>query len=152
VVSKKSHWEQKAICAGSDIDFFAEADLSDTATDADIEIAQLETKQARSVCVHCPVRRDCIEQALETKTLWGTWGGADQETIRKALSLNENKEPVTRAKDMVCPYCYSDNLLTTIRRKTQTRIECKECNLFWWSAKSDRPIPIKVKDYSEGLE
>ena len=41
--------------------FFAEAP-------ADVELA-------KSLCVDCPVRRECLAGALERREPWGVWGG-----------------------------------------------------------------------------
>ncbi|MGQ0632115.1 MAG: WhiB family transcriptional regulator [Sporichthyaceae bacterium] len=46
--------------AGADV-FFAEAP-------ADVEYA-------KSLCVSCPLRRDCLDGALERAEPWGVWGG-----------------------------------------------------------------------------
>jgi WhiB family transcriptional regulator, redox-sensing transcriptional regulator len=41
--------------------FFAEAP-------ADVELA-------KSLCVDCPIRRECLAGALERREPWGVWGG-----------------------------------------------------------------------------
>ncbi|QCX28157.1 WhiB family transcriptional regulator [Nocardioides jishulii] len=34
-----------------------------------------EVEQAKSLCQTCPVRRQCLEGALERREPWGVWGG-----------------------------------------------------------------------------
>lgn len=38
---------------------------------------------AKKVCAVCPVRAQCLEWALDTAELWGTWGGATPRERRK---------------------------------------------------------------------
>lgn len=32
-------------------------------------------KLAKSLCAECPIRKDCLEYAVEAKEEWGIWGG-----------------------------------------------------------------------------
>lgn len=49
-------------CHGSDPDlWFAESP-------ADLE-------RAKTLCVECPIRRECLSAALERQEPWGVWGG-----------------------------------------------------------------------------
>lgn len=32
-------------------------------------------KVAKSLCAECPIRRDCLEYAVEAQEEWGIWGG-----------------------------------------------------------------------------
>jgi len=143
---KSTEWETHALCADSGVDFFAEADLPEEPDSDQVAIAEFETQQALAICDSCPVRLQCMETALEGKFRFGVWGGADQTTIRKALSVNEYGEAVPRAKDMICPYCKSSKIEITVRRRNQTQINCNDCGLTWWAAKPLPMVAIKIRD------
>jgi len=32
-------------------------------------------KLAKSLCAECPIRKDCLEYAVEAQEEWGIWGG-----------------------------------------------------------------------------
>ena len=34
-----------------------------------------EQRDARSICFSCPVRMECLIEALETESVFGVWGG-----------------------------------------------------------------------------
>ena len=57
-------WHSKALCAeiGSDLWF---ADSTHTA----------ENKRAKQMCFECPVRVECLEDALRGNIQFGVWGG-----------------------------------------------------------------------------
>lgn len=57
-------WIQSAACRGMDTNLFY-ADRGDTVT----------VRSAKSVCMSCPVRTDCLEYALATADNIGIWGG-----------------------------------------------------------------------------
>lgn len=38
---------------------------------------------AKKVCAVCPVRAECLEWALDTMEVWGTWGGTTPMERRK---------------------------------------------------------------------
>lgn len=63
-------WRQRAICPGEDPDVFFPAH-GDPGT------------RARQVCARCPVRSDCLDDAIVNDE-WGIWGGLDREQ-RRAL-------------------------------------------------------------------
>lgn len=43
-----------------------------------------EQRDARSICFSCPVRMECLVEALETESVFGVWGGLT-ERERRAL-------------------------------------------------------------------
>lgn len=142
-------WETLGICPDSDVNFFAESDLPENPTQAETDSATLETIRARTICANCPVRRECLESAITNKHRFGVWGGADEKTLRKALSIDEEGHAVPRARDMVCPYCYNRDLTIKTRRRTQTQMYCDLCDLGWWAAKPIQNTPIPLKDADE---
>ena len=45
--------------------------------DADLWFAEnpAELEQAKALCADCPIRRECLDAALEREEPWGVWGG-----------------------------------------------------------------------------
>ncbi|OLF04854.1 WhiB family transcriptional regulator [Actinophytocola xanthii] len=39
----------------------------------------------RSICRACPVRRECLAVALDTREPWGIWGGLDPRERRELV-------------------------------------------------------------------
>ena len=68
-------WRQQAICRDTDPDLFFPVGTTGQA------LVQIE--RAREVCNQCPVKRDCLEFALETNQDSGIWGGTSEEERRK---------------------------------------------------------------------
>lgn len=44
-----------------------------------------EQKRARSVCAGCPVRSQCLAEALDNRIEWGVWGGMTERERRQLL-------------------------------------------------------------------
>jgi WhiB family redox-sensing transcriptional regulator len=64
-------WREDAACRGVDTDVFFPA------TDE-------EAEEAKAICASCPVRKECLEFALQTRQEDGVWGGLT-ETERRRL-------------------------------------------------------------------
>lgn len=64
-------WRQAAACRGMDVEIFFPASDEDAGP-------------AKSVCMQCPVRHDCLEWAMATRQGDGVWGGLT-ETERRRL-------------------------------------------------------------------
>lgn len=65
-------WKAHAACRGSDVNFFpGRGD-------------HLGVAACRAICAGCPVRDDCLAEALETASLIGIWGGTSEKE-RRAL-------------------------------------------------------------------
>ena len=45
-----------------------------------------EQNKAKQVCAGCPVRTECLAEALDNQIEWGVWGGMT-ERERRALSV-----------------------------------------------------------------
>jgi WhiB family redox-sensing transcriptional regulator len=45
--------------------------------DPDLWFAEnpVELEQAKALCAQCPIRRECLDAALERQEPWGVWGG-----------------------------------------------------------------------------
>lgn len=67
-------WRQHAICRDTDPDLFFPVGTTGQAL--------IQIDRAREVCNQCPVKRDCLEFALETNQDSGIWGGMSEEERR----------------------------------------------------------------------
>lgn len=67
-------WRALAACRDSAPDLFFPIGATGLAID------QIEA--ARDVCLGCPVRRECLEFALETNQEAGVWGGTTEDERR----------------------------------------------------------------------
>lgn len=63
-------WQELALCAQTDPEaFFPEKGGS--------------TREAKKICVNCPVRQECLEYALAHDERFGIWGGLSERERRK---------------------------------------------------------------------
>ncbi|USQ77972.1 WhiB family transcriptional regulator [Ornithinimicrobium cryptoxanthini] len=55
----------------------AEADLPCRQNPADLWFAEApeDVEAAKALCADCPIRTQCLAQALERSEPWGVWGG-----------------------------------------------------------------------------
>ena len=60
----------RAKCRGHEDDLFPEA---------------AEQKRARLICGGCPVRSQCLAEALDNRIEWGVWGGMTERERRALL-------------------------------------------------------------------
>ncbi|XCB29237.1 WhiB family transcriptional regulator [Arcanobacterium hippocoleae] len=49
-------------------------------------------RQARQVCVSCPVRIECLADALDSKMTFGIWGGLTERERRAILRRYPNED------------------------------------------------------------
>ncbi len=63
-------WTLRAKCRGMEDALFPEAS---------------EQKRARALCGSCPVRPDCLAEALDNRIEWGVWGGMTERERRAVL-------------------------------------------------------------------
>ncbi|MEW1638606.1 WhiB family transcriptional regulator [Streptomyces sp. NPDC093801] len=69
-------WESQALCAETDPEeFFPEKGGT--------------TRAARTVCMACEVRDECLEAALARRERFGIWGGLSE---RERLALRRHEE------------------------------------------------------------
>jgi hypothetical protein len=108
-----------------------------------------EQHQAKLMCGVCPVRKDCIKWALESKQIWGIWGGLDYKKIRRILSVNWDGQEIRLKKFPKCPACQAPtNKLSTktVKRPsggrwaTMRMVECTHCNFEWQSRTSANAV------------
>lgn len=83
-------------------------------------------------CYDCPVRDLCLQSALDSKTIWGVWGGATQDDLRDALGLDENgRTDKARVQTTLCPRCREDDITATDRTRVGTMVVCNDCGIKW---------------------
>ena len=63
-------WAVHAKCRGMEDALFPEAS---------------EQKRARQLCLGCPVRFECLAEALDNRIEWGVWGGMTERERRQLL-------------------------------------------------------------------
>lgn len=129
-------WYDRALCVDAEVDFFSEDPL--------------EMQMAKSICHECPVRRQCLQQALNTQTRWGIWGGADEKTLRRAIGIDQFGKPVRRGRTVSCPDCGSKNLTHTDKERTKLKFTCTNCDLSWWSRRTAKVVEIDADEDMEG--
>ena len=49
-----------------------------------------EQHKAKSVCAMCPVRAECLAEALDNRIEWGVWGGMTERERRAMLRKRPN--------------------------------------------------------------
>ncbi len=77
-------WRDNAACRGADPDIFFPENI------ANKTIRQDTTMRAKSICVTCWVKNDCLGFALRGKEKQGIWGGLDGDE-RRLLSTDEKR-------------------------------------------------------------
>jgi WhiB family redox-sensing transcriptional regulator len=63
-------WTARAKCRGMQDALFPDAS---------------DQKRARLVCAGCPVRLECLSEALDNRIEWGVWGGMTERERRLLL-------------------------------------------------------------------
>ena len=63
-------WFDLARCKGAEDDLFPEGK---------------QQKRATAICVGCPVRAECLAEALDNRIEWGVWGGMTERERRALL-------------------------------------------------------------------
>jgi WhiB family transcriptional regulator, redox-sensing transcriptional regulator len=88
--AQASAWRFQARCADQDPDLFFPVGSGGP--------AMRQTLRAKAVCAQCPVRRECLEWALDTHQPHGVWGGLDEQERERLLGLDGEpfEEPMAR--------------------------------------------------------
>lgn len=131
-------WRAKSACADpkwADVDFFAQDKLT--------------KNLAKNICFTCPVRDMCLKYALDTETIDGIWGGAEEADIRRTLSLDAEHKEVRRNRYPQCLNCgaRTSKLFVKIidlpnggRWTTAKAVECSVCGFDWKSRPSANAV------------
>ncbi len=70
------NWARKAQC-------------KDTGLDA-MFVRGAEQNRAKNLCAGCPVKMECLAEALDSKLEWGVWGGMTERERRAVLKKRPN--------------------------------------------------------------
>lgn len=80
-------WRDHAACRGADPELFFPAPPPagrGKAVREALALAEVSTREAKAICDRCPVRRQCLQSAMERGERHGIWGGLNEDE-RKAL-------------------------------------------------------------------
>lgn len=133
-------WRDEALCSFKKNEYMVEWFFSEEPEEIDA---------AKNLCFQCPVRKNCIKYALESKEIWGVWGGKDENQIRRTLSVDVNGVEYRRGRYPQCGYCSArtSKLKTYIvdlpgggRWTTARMVECTECGFSWRSRTSANAV------------
>ncbi|MEV6536217.1 MULTISPECIES: WhiB family transcriptional regulator [unclassified Streptomyces] len=76
MTSTKADWRENSACGSSDAD--------------DLFADSPRQKQAKAVCARCPVRTECLAEALDERIEFGVWGGMTERERRALLRRKPN--------------------------------------------------------------
>jgi WhiB family redox-sensing transcriptional regulator len=120
-----------------------------------------EKYDAKNLCFGCPVRKQCLQWALEHRQIWGIWGGKDEVEIRRALSVSYKGEEARRRRFPNCPYCSArpSKLETSSvevpgggRWTVAKIVTCNVCNFSWRSRTSFNAVELYNVERLEKIE
>jgi len=81
-VSVNEVWQQRAACKGpQSAAFFPPAQVERK------EEREAREQWAKSICASCPVRRPCLDYAIEIREPHGIWGGLNEAERKQLLSI-----------------------------------------------------------------
>lgn len=121
----QNNWAKDAACQDTTVDFYSQ---------------KTEVKrEAKAICDSCPVRKICLQTALDNGERFGIWGGADETELRKDMAINAKGESHVSTQGKIrCAYCgpLSTRYLEVVKRhRTRTDIKCTNCGLTWTARK-----------------
>lgn len=71
MTSARAYWHEDAACRSADPDeLFADS---------------TRQNRAKAICTGCPVRTECLVEALDNRVEWGVWGGMTERERRALL-------------------------------------------------------------------
>jgi WhiB family transcriptional regulator, redox-sensing transcriptional regulator len=70
-----------------DQDWRAQADCAKTNPDLWFAPGAMEHKEAKRICRHCPVQRQCLSYAMSAPVDHGVWGGLTERERRRQRRL-----------------------------------------------------------------
>lgn len=142
-------WQAQALCAQPEninsIDWFFSKEPK-------------EKYDAKNLCFSCPVRKQCLQWALEHRQIWGIWGGKDEVEMRRTLSVSYKGEEARRRRYPNCPYCSArpSKLVTESveipgggRWTTARLVICTVCEFSWKSRTSVNAVLAYQQEKAE---
>ena len=60
-----------------------------------------DQKKVRGICMSCPVRLECLAEALDNRVEWGIWGGM---TERERRQLLRSRPDITSWREVLLTY------------------------------------------------
>lgn len=60
--------------------------------------AEIQIRQAKAVCVECPVKAECLDFAITTNQEYGIWGGTSEEERRVLRRVWRAEQRALRAQ------------------------------------------------------
>jgi WhiB family redox-sensing transcriptional regulator len=120
-----------------------------------------EKYAAKNLCFSCPVRKHCLQWALEHRQIWGIWGGKDEVEMRRTLSVSYKGEEARRRRFPNCPYCTArpSKLETSSievpgggRWTTAKIVTCGSCGFAWRSRTSANAVEAYHHDRADKIE
>jgi WhiB family redox-sensing transcriptional regulator len=116
-------WTDRAICHGADPELWFPLGYGNEFT------AQID--EAKAICDECPIRDDCLNEAL-TNHLNGIWGGTTDEE-RRDLRYRRHADAGLSTVTKPCSTCHQDKPLTDYypdqRASDGRQARCKPCHL-----------------------
>ena len=113
----------------------------------------LDIRAAKRICGECPVRRECLSDALEHGDRFGVWGGVDYHELRRAMSIDSEGHATNRSLPPRCPFCFEKKLTVLVKRRNWWRVACSTCDLEWVLkrvvAPKPTPTPEPTRETSE---
>lgn len=118
-------WTEDASCRGLGssglMDFFAEE--------------RQAWRDCKQICQSCPVKRECLSYGLQTRAVYGVWGGLDQREMRFALGLSAAGDVWTYTrKEVKCPLCQKTTQKARVVAPGITMRACLDCDFNWLRA------------------
>ncbi len=71
-------------------EMWANAALCQTTKPDELVVRGAEQHKAKVVCGACPVRAECLAEALDNEIEWGVWGGLTERERRALLRKRPN--------------------------------------------------------------
>jgi len=71
-------------------DDWASAAVCKQASPDELFVRGAEQHRAKLVCGGCPVRTECLAEALDNEIEWGVWGGMTERERRAVLAKRPN--------------------------------------------------------------
>lgn len=97
-----------------------------------------ERREAKKVCAVCPVRLQCLTDALGRGETHGVWGGCDEVDLRRALWAGTPGTNRDRVRYPRCPACrartehlFISSVCDLKNGMTMDAVECGACRFSW---------------------